>query len=60
MKKESTKQPPTTVNPIGLFPNTIYPEIVCPDCKKHFAWSKKDKEFYCSCGEILVVESDTI
>jgi len=26
------------VSPIGSNPTTGYPEVMCPDCKRHFYW----------------------
>lgn len=46
-----------TVNPISHNENG-YPEIICPDCNRHFYWRKEDKEFYCICGAVIMVEKN--
>ena len=47
-----------TVKVIGKHPATGYPEVECPGCKRHFFWSNKDKEFFCSCGTTILVEKE--
>lgn len=57
MNNVTKEKSATIVTPMECNLLTGYPEIICPNCKRHFYWREQDKEFYCVCGEIIIVKS---
>jgi len=55
-KIANVKKETFSVKPIGKHPLTNYPEVICPNCKRHFFWRQIDKEMHCICGVIVIVD----